>query len=132
MWYNPLVTWLLRSPLRRLMDRSTLLLTYAGRKFGRAYTFPISYAQTDGGVRLITAPQKTWWKNLGQAAPVTLWLRGAARTGQASVTPMPREARVAALLEVYRGMPRRLAERQADTMIVVDVLFAQPTRPAAG
>ncbi len=55
MWYNPLVTWLLRSPLRWLMDRNTLLLTYTGRKSGRTYTFPISYAATHDGVRATTA-----------------------------------------------------------------------------
>ena len=121
MWYNPLVTWLLRSPLRRLADGGTLLFTYTGRKSGRAYTFPISYALTANGVRLLTAPQKTWWKNLGESAPVTLWLRGAARTGRASVTPMTYAARVTAMLEVYRGIPRRLAEQQAESMIVVDV-----------
>ena len=59
--------------------------SYIGRKSGRAFTFPISYAQNGLSLRLITRPQKTWWKNLGIGAPVTLWLRGEERTGQAEV-----------------------------------------------
>jgi len=130
MWYNPLVTWLLRSPLRRLMDGSTLLLTYTGRKSGRAYTFPISYGRHGEALRLITAQKKTWWRNVGSGAPVTLWLRGEQRTAWAAVTPLAREARVAALLEVYRGMPRRLAQQQADTALVVDIQLDPAPRQA--
>lgn len=120
-WYNPLVTWLLRSPLRRLMDGSTLLLTYTGRKSGRAYTFPISYAQTGDHLRLITAESKAWWKSLEAHSGVTLWLRGQRRTGRAAVAPLDQAGRVQAMLDVYRGMPRRLAEQQAATAVVVDI-----------
>ncbi len=121
MWYNPLVNWLLRSPFHRLMDGGTLLLTYIGRKSGRLFTFPISYAQNGQSLRLITRQQKTWWKNLRPGAPVTLWLRGEKRTGQAEVLPLAREARLATLFNVYRGMPRRLAERQVDNAIVIAI-----------
>lgn len=121
MWYNPLVTWLLRSPLRALMDGNTLLLTYTGRKSGRSFTLPISYGQAGARLRLITRQSKPWWKNLRSGAPVTLWLRGEQRTGQAWVAPLDRAARLAAMLEVYRGMPRRLAEQQADDVVVVEI-----------
>jgi hypothetical protein len=121
MWYNPLVNWLLRSPLRRLMDGGTLLLTYIGRKSGRSFTFPIGYAQNGHSLHLITRPQKTWWKNLGTGAPVTLWLRGEKRTGQAAVVPLARDARLDAMFNVYRGMPRRLAEQQVDNAIVIAI-----------
>jgi len=121
MWYNPLVTWLLRSPLRRLMDRSTLLLTYTGRKSGRSFTLPISYAQDGRRLRLITARHKPWWKNLGHGAEVTVWLRGEARTGRAGLVTLEREARLAAMLAVYRGMPHRLAEQQVDGSLLVEI-----------
>ena len=121
MWYNPLVTWLLHSPLRRIMDTGTLLLTYTGRKSGRLFTFPISYAQNGNRLRLITRQQKTWWKNLGAGAPVGLWLRGEKRAGQAVVVPLAREPRLAAMLAVYQGMPRHLAEKQVDDALVIDI-----------
>ncbi len=119
MWYNPLVTWLLRSPLRRLMDGSTLLLTYTGRKSGRAYTFPISYRQSGASLKLITRQNKTWWRSLDSGSTVGLWLRGQARTGWARVVPLDRAELLAALLEVYHGMPRSLAEQQVDTALLV-------------
>ncbi|MCC7359541.1 MAG: nitroreductase family deazaflavin-dependent oxidoreductase [Anaerolineales bacterium] len=128
-WYNPLVSWLLRSPLRWAMDSSTLLLTCIGRKSGRAYTFPVSYAQTGDRIRLITAQHKTWWKNLEVNTTVTLWLRGQARTGRAVVTPLDRAGRVAAMLEVYPGLLRRLAEQQAATAVVIAIHLDPPTRP---
>jgi hypothetical protein len=121
MWYNPLVTRLLRSPLRRILDRSTLLLTYTGRKSGRSYTLPISYAQQNSRLLLITRRPKAWWKNVADGAPVSLWLRGEQRAGWAKVVPANHEAQVEALLTVYRGMPRRLAERQAPEAIVVEI-----------
>ena len=128
-WYNPLVTWVLRSPLRPLMDGGTLLLTYNGRKTGRAYTFPISYAQSGERVRVITAQPKPWWKNLAANGTVTLWLRGQSRTGRAAVAALDHAGCVEAILGVYRGMPRRLAEQQAQTAVVVDIqLDPAPTR----
>jgi hypothetical protein len=101
------------------MDGSTLLLTYTGRKSGRSFTLPISYAQNGRCLRMITRPQKAWWKNLGTGTPVTIWLRGEKRSGQAEVVSMARDARLAAVSDVYRGMPRRLAEQQVDNAIVI-------------
>jgi hypothetical protein len=121
MWYNPWVTWLLRSPLRRLMENSTLLLTYTGRKSARSYTLPISYAQCGRCLRIITRRQKTWWKNVVPGAPVTLWLRGEARNGWAQVVPLSGDDRLAALLDVYHGLPRRQAERLLPDAVVVEV-----------
>jgi hypothetical protein len=124
MWYNPFVTWLLRSPLHGLLDGNTLLLTYSGRKSGRAYTLPISYAQRGEGLTLITKQSKTWWKNVIGGAPVMLWLRGKEQAGQAVVLSLAAPARLAALLAVYHGMPKRLAEQQLPTAVVVKVTLA--------
>ena len=132
MWYNPLVTWLLGSSLRRLMDGGTLLLTYTGRKSGRSFTLPISYTQNGRCLRLITRQQKTWWKNIGAGAQVALWLRGEKRGGQAVVAPLARGARLAAMLAVYRGMPRRLAEQQVEDMIVIEINLDAAGRGAGG
>ena len=41
--YNPIIIWLLRSPLHSLMDKSTILVTITGRKSGKKYTIPVSY-----------------------------------------------------------------------------------------
>lgn len=31
MWYNPIMTWVLRSPLHSLLSSNTTLITYQGR-----------------------------------------------------------------------------------------------------
>ncbi len=114
------------------MDRSTLWLTYTGRKSGHAFALPIRLAQDGDRVRLITAQRKPWWKNLGSGAEVKLWLSGEARTRLARVITLEREPRLAVLLAVYRGRPRRLAEQQINGSLLVEIQL-QPlaVRPAA-
>lgn len=130
MWYNPLVTWLLHSPLRGLMDRSTLLLTYTGRRSGRAFTLPISYAQHGDRVRLITRKGKPWLKSVAAGAPVTLWLRGQACAGWAAAVPADDAALLAAVLAVYRGLPRAKAEALLGEAVLAEVQLGRRPQPA--
>ena|SRR5437764_34581 len=74
--YNPIVMWLLRSPLHSLVDKNTMLITVTGRKTGKSYTFPVSYIR-DGETLLVNSQRnRTWWKNLRDGAPVTIFLQG--------------------------------------------------------
>ena len=76
MWYNPLLTTILRSPLHMMLSGNTLALTYAGRKSGKAYTTPVNYVR-DGDCLLTTSYRtRTWWRNLRGEAPVSLRLQG--------------------------------------------------------
>lgn len=74
--YNPIVIWLLRSPLHSLMDKSTLLVTITGRKSGKKYTFPISFMRDGDALMMISQREHTWWKNLRGGAQVTLFMHG--------------------------------------------------------
>jgi hypothetical protein len=38
---NPLVTWLVRSPLHSLVDQHTMVITVTGRTSGKRYTLPV-------------------------------------------------------------------------------------------
>jgi hypothetical protein len=80
---NRLMIPLLRSPLHRLVSDTLILLSFQGRKSGKTYTFPTGYTQQDNQVEIIT--YRSWWKNLRGNAPVTLWLKGKKRRGEASV-----------------------------------------------
>ena len=74
--YNPMVSWLLRSPLHGPMSSSTMLITYTGRKSGRAYTTPVNYVR-DGETLLVVSPRdRIWWRNLRGGAPVTVLVAG--------------------------------------------------------
>lgn len=75
-FYNPIVIWLLRSPLHRFVDKHTLLLTVTGRKSGKRYTFPVSYIRDGETLLVMTHKERIWWKNLRMGAPVTIFVDG--------------------------------------------------------
>lgn len=83
---NPLVGWLIRSPLHWLASRRIALVTYPGRRSGRRYTIPVGYEME--GLQLTIAvgspDRKVWWRSLtGTGARVELVVRGRRRTGHA-------------------------------------------------
>ena len=74
--YNPMVSWLLRSPLHRLISSSTMLSSYTGRESGRTYTTPVNYVW-DGDTLLVVSPRdRIWWKNLRVESPITVRVAG--------------------------------------------------------
>ena len=132
----------LRSPLHRMMSRSLLVLTYAGRRSGKVYELPLQYLDIDG--RLViwagNATEKTWWRNFETPAAVTVRLRGRQVDAKASLVedPAERTAALRAYLDRYpittpSGRPKffgdrwkptddKLAEVAAETVwIAIDV-----------
>jgi hypothetical protein len=87
---NPLVVWLLRSPLHRLLDGGLMLITVTGRRSARRYTIPVGY-QRDGDllhVLVSKARRKQWWRNYREPSPVEVRLCGERRHGEARVVPV--------------------------------------------
>jgi hypothetical protein len=76
MWYNPIMIWLLRSPLHGLISKSFMLITYTGRKSGRAYIIPVNYVQNGSELTVTSYRQRTWWRNLREGAPLSVRLQG--------------------------------------------------------
>lgn len=74
--YNPIVIHLLRSPLHGLMSKSTMLITYTGRRSGRTYTTPVNYVRDGDTLLTVASHEHNWWKNLRGVAPVTVRVRG--------------------------------------------------------
>lgn len=97
---NPFVVALLRSPLHGLLDKQVMLLTFTGRKSGRAYTIPVEYC-AEGDVLTIWSGHR-WCANLRGGAPVEVLLQGRQRTAWAEVTDEPG----ALLAEVDRYVAR--------------------------
>ncbi len=92
MWFmnkilNPLVRLILRSPLHKLMSDTLLIITCCGRKTGREYSLPVQYAQSGNIIYIVPGmpEKKTWWRNLKEASPVQLSLRGQSVAGKAVV-----------------------------------------------
>jgi deazaflavin-dependent oxidoreductase (nitroreductase family) len=84
--YNPIVIWLLRSPLHSLIDKSTILITITGRKSGKKYTIPVSYVRDGDTLMMISQREHAWWKNLRGGAQVTLYLQGRTMKATAEVS----------------------------------------------
>jgi deazaflavin-dependent oxidoreductase (nitroreductase family) len=119
--YNPMVKFVLRSPLHPLMSGSTMLLTFAGRKSGKQYTTPISYAREGNVITLITNRKHGWWKNLEAAAPVKVRVRGRELCGAAQVVPADAPALIAAMQKVYRGIPQAQAAQLAHDVVMIKI-----------
>ncbi|HET9918372.1 MAG TPA: nitroreductase family deazaflavin-dependent oxidoreductase [Ktedonobacteraceae bacterium] len=113
--YNPFVIALLRSPLHRLFDAHTLLLTVTGRRSGKSYTFPVSYVREGEAIWVISQRDRSWWKNLRGAAPVVVFVQG--YTWQARGEALSDSHMAAAiLLQLLQSVPayQRLLHLQLD------------------
>ena len=73
---NSFISFLLRSPLHRMMSGSTMLITVTGRKSGRPITTPVNYYQEGDTLWVISNRERTWWRNLKGGASLKLRLRG--------------------------------------------------------
>ena len=77
-FFNPLLVWLLRSPLHWLAGARVMLIAYTGRRPGHRITIPVSYRKSGSEISVTVGQysQKQWWRNLTTESPVELQLRG--------------------------------------------------------
>ncbi len=119
--YNPLVKFILRSPVHWVMSHNTLLLTFTGRKSGQTYSTPISYARTGQVITLVTSRKHGWWKNMQAPRPVTVHMQGHPHPGTAHITPLAPPDAVAAIQRVYHGIPPERAVHLAPDIIIIKI-----------
>lgn len=106
---NPIVRTLLRSPLHGVLSGNTMLLAYRGRRSGRAYVTPVSYARTSDGVLAFAARDSSWWKNLVDGPEVEVRIAGRQFKARAQIEAED-EARIAERLVVFlQAVPRDAA-----------------------
>ncbi|MGP3915979.1 nitroreductase/quinone reductase family protein [Nonomuraea sp. 10N515B] len=86
---NPVVAWLLRTPLHDLLSRRIVLLTVTGRRSGAAIRLPVQYERDGDTLTVVTSPRRLWWRNLEGGAPVQLVLEGVVWDGHATVRREP-------------------------------------------
>lgn len=103
--YNPIVIWLLRSPLHGLMGNSTMLITFAGRKSGKTYITPVNYVWDDHTLLVVSPRDRLWWRNLRGGAPVTVYVRGQLLKGLGRVFESEEALKEGGLLTLLRKMP---------------------------
>jgi deazaflavin-dependent oxidoreductase (nitroreductase family) len=76
MWYNKLITMILRSPFHRFLSNDFMVITVTGRKSGKEYTIPVNYLREGDSLWMISLRKRTWWRNLIQGADVKVRLMG--------------------------------------------------------
>lgn len=127
MWYNPIITALLRSRLHFLVSHLFLLITFTGRRTGRRYTTPVQYRRTGSELRFVTARSRRWWRNLRGGAPVIVRLRGQDLTGVADPVPAEGAALAEAIQAVYAPyVTAAQAAKLAADGVVIRIQLAGP------
>jgi deazaflavin-dependent oxidoreductase (nitroreductase family) len=105
MWFDPLMIWLLKSPLHGLVSRNLILLTITGRKSGRLIATPANYLRSGNTLWVISWRDRKWWRNLRGGAEVPVRLAGKALEGRGQV--IEEEKAVAqSLSDYYRRVPK--------------------------
>ncbi|TMS00334.1 nitroreductase/quinone reductase family protein [Nonomuraea basaltis] len=124
---NPLVAWLLQTPLHDLLSSRVMLLTVTGRRSGAAIRLPVQYERHGDTFTVISRPSRLWWRNLEGGAPVQLVLRGEMRRGHATVSR--ESAHVVAAEQQGHVLKSRIAPGGP---VVVIRLGTQDPAPARG
>lgn len=102
---NPVIAFLLRSPLHSILSKNMLLMTVTGRKSGKTYTTPVGYVRSGADLLIVSSPDRAWWKNLRGGAAVSMRLHGHDRTGfGTALEDQPGIA--AALIELLTAAPQ--------------------------
>ena len=120
MWYNPIVTAILRSPFHGLLSGAYVLVTFEGRKSGATYSTPVQYRRSGDTLAFVTRRRRRWWRNLQGGAPARLWLRGRACAATADVLTGPDEAVATEIIRIYAPMftPERAAALAPESVVV--------------
>jgi hypothetical protein len=105
MWFNPIMKWLITSPLHPFVSSSMLVITYQGRVSGKIYSLPVNYIQDGDWLYVISWRERTWWRNLRNGQGVELHLKG--RDIKAVPQVMENEAGVVeSLMTCFKLNPR--------------------------
>ena len=87
LWLNAGMKLMLRTPgLQRFLGRAIALVTFTGRRSGRSYTTPVTYARHGDTVIVITKKFRKWWRNFEERPEVQLRLAGRTFTGRAKAS----------------------------------------------
>ena len=99
MWFNPIMSWMIRSPLHFMVSKNMMLMTYTGWKSGKSYSTPMNYLALNGALYTNSYRDRVWWRNLRGGADVILRLRGEDIPARAEV--IEDQAAVAGYLTQY-------------------------------
>ncbi len=105
MWFNPMMVWLLKSPLHGFVSKNIMLTTVTGRKSGRQISTPTNYLRDGNTLWVISWRDRNWWKNLRGGAQVRVLLAGKGVEGRGQVIEEGK-AVAQSLFEYYSKAPQ--------------------------
>ncbi len=81
---NAMMKLFLKTPLlQKGIGKQIALLSFTGRRSGKRYTIPISYAKNGDSVFMMTQKRRLWWRNFADQPVVDLRLAGRVVRGKA-------------------------------------------------
>jgi hypothetical protein len=105
MWFNPIVIWLLKSPLHGMVSKNLMLVTVTGRKSGKTFSTPTNYLRDGNLLWVVSWRERSWWRNLRGGASVKVLLAGRSLDGRGLL--IEEEKAVAkSLFEYYQKTPQ--------------------------
>lgn len=106
---NPVMRFLLRSPLHPILSKSIMVVTFWGRKSGRQFSTPVRYLRDGDVVRCYSSTETQWWRNLRHGARARLLCAGQEHDYVTQVIENDPEAIRAALLHYFSHFPQDAA-----------------------
>jgi len=105
MWFNPLMTWLLKSPFHSMVSKNMLLVSVTGRKSGKSITTPTNYVRDGNVLWVLSWRDRTWWRNLRGGAKLQVLLARKNLTVTGNVIEA-KDAVTGQLVEYYTKVPQ--------------------------
>lgn len=105
MWYNPIMIWLLKSPLHGMISKGVMLVSVTGCKSGRTISIPTNYLRDGNTLWVISWRERTWWRNLRGSAEARVLLAGKSVEGRGQIIE-ELKAVAQSLFEYYRKIPQ--------------------------
>ena len=105
MWFNPMMVWLLKSPLHGMISKGVMLVSVTGRKSGKTISTPTNYLHDGNTLWVISWRDRKWWKNLRGGTDMRVLLAGRSVEGRGQVIEAEKEV-AQSLFDYYRRVPK--------------------------
>lgn len=104
---NPLVRFILNSPLHSLLSGRLILVTYTGKRSGKKHTLPVQYVESHNELIVFAGyhQHKKWWRNLMQESTISVCYRGKRLEASAKAFDGDVEAIVPVMPDYLRRFP---------------------------
>ena len=88
LFINPIMIFLMRSPLHFIVSHSVLVLYVFGTKTGKLYRIPVSFFEHHKGLlTCVTDKPNIWWKNLKEEKEIKIVFKGKEIKSKINIEP---------------------------------------------